>query len=196
MKIIDCLHIPFYEFQCDEGLVDNVLQRATNTKFNPDGVSDYFFDQNLFRWFEQCLEDVGGQLYNDKIKLKISTCWINKIDKFENIHLHHHINSIVSGIMYFSNESSGKTIFEIPNPWFFAENQQVLKLAKGVVEDKPPVIKTEITPAKGKLILFPSSITHRVTTYTGKPSRYTLAFNAFLSGVLAEGSPTAQLVLG
>jgi hypothetical protein len=97
----------------------------------------------------------------------------------QNTHLHLHPQSIVSGILYFSDEESGKTIFKAPNPWYKVQIENFLQLTN---KNSQLFLKQEIKPERGKLILFPSTVLHEVGVHTGNHSRYTLAFNTFVSG--------------
>ncbi|NBP00411.1 MAG: hypothetical protein EBU90_09860 [Proteobacteria bacterium] len=198
MKIIDSLHIPFYEFRCDEALIDSIVETLPSIKFKKDSSnsnSGNFYNKELFSWFDECLKELCKELYSDSIKLSITGCWLNRASRFEKTQSHCHINSIVSGVMYFSNENSGKTIFKIDDPWYHAQNNKVLQLTKTPIHERSVTLKSEIFPEKGKLILFPSNIYHEVNTHNGSHYRYTLAFNTFVSGLIMSNDATRQLNL-
>lgn len=192
------LYIPIYEFYCDNKLIDNVVEILPNLNYDKDKydtyISESFYHKELFQWFEDCINKVKTELYNESCKLEISTCWINRLNKLQKIYQHHHMNSIVSGVLYFSTEQTGKTIFNFLNPWYHAENTKVLKLSKSNKFGSPAVVTAEVTPEKGKLILFPSSISHETSAHNSSNPRYTLAFNTFITGNL-EQNVTGRLNL-
>jgi hypothetical protein len=57
------------------------------------------------------------------------------------------------------------------------------------------LLKSRVAPERGKLILFPSNLIHRVLPLLPmeKEDRYSLAFNVFPSGILGQGNNSAYL---
>jgi uncharacterized protein (TIGR02466 family) len=112
----------------------------------------------------------------DGVKLEITQSWINYNDPETSHHTHTHPNSIVSGVIYFSDEPSDIVFFR-PSP----------------VTNLKPRIKTRtkfnelnfyMPVSKCTMILFPSTTSHGVNINKTNDTRISLAFNTFYSGTL------------
>jgi len=202
MNIIETLPIKFYQFQCPDSILDNTYIEIQKIKYvinNGDNCyisENHFYDKELFVWFQECIDKVSKIYYNPSLKLGITGCWVNKTGKYSHTLLHDHPNSILGGILYFSDETSSETNFCIPDPWLFVQANRTLIVGKS--ESTSLIsngIKSKIKPEKGKLILYPSSIKHWVTAYTGSNIRYTLAFNTFFTGILTADNYSTRLPL-
>lgn len=120
-------------------------------------------------------------------KIFITESWINKTVKNEFHHLHRHGNSIVSGIVYLNDaHPSGVTKFSSGKystlSFEYTEHNQFNAIQFGV------------SPKKGRLVLFPSSLHHETDLYKGDESRLTLSFNTFVQGKINQTN-TQYLVL-
>ena len=120
----------------------NLVENATNKIIY---ANDNFYDEDLFLWFNECIDDLCDEQYIPDIRLVITECWVTHTQKFQKHHLHSHPNSIVSGIFYLDNVR-GTTDFYLPNVW--AKVDEVFSIAKTYNT------KTSIEPESGKLILF------------------------------------------
>ena len=197
------LGVPFYEFQCEESLVEEVLQDVkTNCKFRYNASNDilekdWYFHEKMFDWFESCLEQVRDKYYSKDLEFVITTCWANKANRLQKHLRHSHPNSVVGGVFYLTTHESSKTIFQMANPWY--ENRHTVTGIQWNSRDKVEhaYLKGESSPVRGKLLLFPSVLTHEVGPLLDKDNqtRYTVSFNAFLQGVSYKGDNTSQLVL-
>lgn len=201
MEVVQVLPTYFYKFNCNEKLLDSVYNQILKEKFTLnqyDGcyVTNDFYHPDLFIWIHECIAEVCKKYYSENLKLHITGCWVNKTPKYTQTVFHDHPNSILSGILYFSDEQSGSTYFNMPNPWYHVQNQNMLIVSKNENRDLTVnCLQTKINPEKGKLILFPSSIKHGVTPHTNSSLRYTLAFNTFFSGSLCNSNVTSKLNL-
>lgn len=102
--------------------------------------------------------------------LEITQMWANCYDKGARIHQHPHPNSLISGVLYWDDESS--TTFVNPNI-------PQLKLNYENNADNPfSAEHFTASGARGRVLLFPSWLNH-----LGQPSeaeqRITLSFNTF-----------------
>jgi hypothetical protein len=188
MKEINCLSIPFYEFQCNEDLVNRVLEEVKQIDFGQNLQSVNYYNEELIDWFSKCISEVHEICnFSESLELKVSECWATKTRKLLPGNFHFHVNSILSGVMYLTEGS--KTKFRTSNPYFSAEDAGFMSLSKafgGIKMKYAFPIEGNIVPEKGKLIIFPSSIEHQITPHTGNFSRHSIAFNTFPSGVTCK----------
>lgn len=193
MKKIDIFQIPFYEFQCDKNLVEKIEEDVSLLNYiienDSNGyVSHNYYHRELFKWFNECIEQMSRLYFTDTLKFPIVDCWANKYTALTRLKKHRHLNSVICGCYYASTNDSGNTIFEYPNPW--ADQNSFLSINKSL-----PPLEAEIKPISGTLILFPSNLYHYMKPYKDKSKpKYTIAFNTFPSGVISDHS-TAKLEL-
>lgn len=119
--------------------------------------------------------------------------WINlhKPNNFSQRHLHQ--NSFYSGVLYLNvpEGDSGKITFHHPNeiPTYCSSS-----LSPEVVEYNSFNSKEWFfSPKENTLLLFPSHLSHSVSTNNTKSDRFCLSFNIFLKGSFGEF--TNQLIL-
>lgn len=197
MNIVDFLPLSVYEFTCDDALVERIasivadLPTKQNTH-NARSETDLFYDAELYEWFNKCIGEAKTKLHipND-INLEITGCWSNTTKKLQMHHQHSHANSFMSGILYLSGpHSGGKTEFTTDNVWW--RKFDWIRFKDG---DIPRTISQQYIPQKGKLLLFPSSLMHKVTALTDSSTRYSMAFNTFFSGPIGGNTGLTRLEL-
>lgn len=185
-----------YKFVCSDELTDRVLERIKTEQEwlrnarNNISKDDFFFDSELFDWFDECIFKVKEKVGLPKnLDLPITSCWLNKATKLQAHHLHAHQNSVISGVFYLTTHLSGETYFEIPNHW--------LTYNSGFNYVNKPLVNFpfKILPTKSTLILFPATLNHSVLGLTKNEVRYTLSFNTFYSGEVDDGNNRTRLVL-
>lgn len=199
---IDVLPFKLYEFICDEKIVDRILKELGEFNYHHDNSknesvsrNDYkhniphFFDEELFDWFDTCLEEVRKYYFKDKTELVITDCWVNKTNFLQSHHKHSHPNSIVSGVFYLQDMDSSPINFSMEDPW--VKHTEYIKFYKQTI----PEIETQVNLEKGKLILFPSHLVHRVLPNKEKMARYSIAFNTFLKGDFGDLQSATFLTL-
>jgi len=116
--------------------------------------------------------------------LQISNSWSNILNINENIHVHKHSNSYISGVFYLEN---GGSSIGFKNPSSFGEYGWNPSFS----DEGIPDIKF-IPPEKGLLLIFPSWLEHFVST-SKLDRRISLAFNIIPKGEFGE--PTMKLYL-
>ena len=204
MNIISPISIPFYEFTADEELTNDVLEDVKKLKFdvpNPgNNISygnEFYYHAKLFDFFDKCLLELKTILnLEEKLDLTIVSCWANKNSKLEYHHYHNHPNSIVSAVFYLTTHESGNTVFAMPDPWYNINS--FMKCSKNTGEsygELLPQLAGKNKPVKGKLVLFPSNVKHKVLPLTSNENRYTISFNTYISGVLGEDNHSVYLNL-
>lgn len=106
-------------------------------------------------------------------------------------HYHRHTNSYLSGVIYFSDETS---------PIFF-QNPYQLMYSDSVHNDlnkNTKYIKCNagFKPKKGDIIMFPSFINHMVSPNTSSEDRKSIAFNVVPIGTYGDKDSTISLIPG
>lgn len=200
MNVIPFKRLDIYEFFCDTTLIDEVLTEIKNsnivwdggvngkpiskdysTKLPEKGKAGYidynqkisYYNNKLFNWYQECLDKVS-ELHYRGVKLSIIDAWLTKSTFGELTQPHFHSNSVVSGLLYFSDFNQSSTIFSYKkDPWLEHLPNMILH----------PENTIKITPQKGKLVIWRSDIMHSVQPHTDlKNTRYTMAFNTFFDG--------------
>lgn len=122
------------------------------------------------------------------INFKIINSWANRHKPGDYAQLHHHANSIISGVVFvITPENSGNLRFHknpiIPTLW-----TSTVKLDLDEHAEKHIInLETfDVKPGRGKCILFPSHLSHSVTKNLSIQDRYTIAFNVFVEGTVGK----------
>ena len=164
---------------------DKQLQDLESNIGNTVTKSSYVLNAKPLRHIKKELE-LRLQHYLDQVlnaekntKLYITQSWMNKTLTNEWHHEHTHPNSYVSGVLYLSaDKNKDKIFFDSHRP--------------------PPIIPTLkrnnlwnssaywLPVETGNLILFPSSLAHRVNNKQGNNERISLSFNTFIKGTLGS----------
>lgn len=189
MNKIDLVSLPAYEFISSSELANDVLTEVESLNFIENvqnSISTHpYKNEKLFAWFQECLDQVHELYYSDKIKLNIVTCWANKTIRNEKHHAHAHPNSVVSGVYYLTDHEGCETSFYIDDPWMKLQNESIFTIGKNSTIHRS-FVTNSISPVKGKLILFPSHITHETKPNRKNQLRYSVAFNTFFSGTFFQ----------
>lgn len=122
----------------------------------------------------------------------ITNSWIAKSDPGEEHSIHHHPNSIISGVLYLQSlEDCGKINFHHKSPFKheFSFNYD-LKNYNQFNSDM-----WSYSPLTGDMIIFPSWLRHSVDNNQSNSSRIILGFNAFVKGTFGSNEYAADLTL-
>tara|TARA_B100001057_G_scaffold32377_1_gene29395 strand:- start:69 stop:659 length:591 start_codon:yes stop_codon:yes gene_type:complete len=166
---VDILSSTLQNLKEDEWLNESNITQQTK---------DIFLHKNikyskLYTWINKCLREVHQDLEYESDGLKITISWGNRISLGANFHQHSHSNSIISGV-YYLNDTSTPTDFAIEDMWY----NNIVDLSG----NSRRMVCESFCGKSGDLIIFPSSITHRVDTHQSIESRYTISFNSFPYG--------------
>lgn len=157
--------------------IDNYVCRNTKLK-------------KLKKFFDDSLDEYFKTVYRPKHKVapKMTQSWINYTKPGEFHHKHAHPNSFISGVFYIQADETKDKIY------FYKETYQQLEV---ITEDwNDWNSKSWWFEAKaGKLILFPSSLTHMVEQVQSEQVRVSLSFNTFLYGSLGEEKDLTGLTI-
>jgi uncharacterized protein (TIGR02466 family) len=138
--------------------------------------------KNVKDYIENCCNDYLERIISpsDPIKLELTQSWINYSNKNEYHQEHCHSNSLVSGVLYINAQEENDSIQFLGNTYnLLSPNVKNYNAWNCQIFNVP--VKT------GKIVMFPSSINHRVLTNKQDYVRISLAFNTFLRGSLGGG---------
>jgi hypothetical protein len=106
--------------------------------------------------------------------------WLNKTVQGKNHYQHHHVNSIITGVFYFTDD---------PAPIDLHVDRNVisspLKMFP-VSYNEFNSHKNTFNVRKGDLILFPSYLEHSTHTTISTNNRISLSFNTWTSGIIGQ----------
>ena len=111
-------------------------------------------------------------IWKTKQKLIITQSWCNKNLSNTEHPVHHHANSLVSGVFYFKQDIT------MPPIQFSRVDRQPLmpKIEENNMFNSQQIMFPMVD---GELIMFPSNIWHAVLPNKGKDTRYSMSFNTF-----------------
>lgn len=169
-------------------------QPRTPNEYNTTSVENYlltnkklnrlkkFFDESVKIFLENVFVPV-----ND-VSLRITQCWANYSEKGQAHHVHAHPNSFISGVFYMQTDKttdkiyfikSGYNQIEIPTKTYNQYNSETWWFEA----------------EENTLILFPSSLSHKVDPVMVDQTRVSLSFNTFPVGVLGEKRNLTECIL-
>jgi len=126
---------------------------------------------------------------NDSVLFKITQSWLNYTSPGGSHHKHKHMNSIISGVFYFSAGNMDRIYF----------NNEVLSSRDIAIPPVKPNLYNSMNwwlPVKtGDLLLFPSHLRHYVAPVEGNSERISLAFNVFASGDFGDQTSLTALTV-
>ena len=112
------------------------------------------------------------------VSLRVTQSWCNYSEPRQYHHKHAHPNSYISGVFYVQTNPDDRI-------YFYRDGWQQIKFPP---EQWNPYNSESwwFEATAGKLILFPSSLTHMVPEVKGDDTRISLSFNTFPVGVVGE----------
>lgn len=138
-----------------------------------------FYQRELFDILQPCVDRVARQHFHHW-QLSIVDSWLTKANMGEYSGWHIHKNSIFSGLVYFNELGSGETEFLLEDPLF-----EQLRCVFNEQDLIPQQYLLKYRPKRAKLLLWRSSIMHRIAPYHGRQPRFTLAFNTWPTGMIS-----------
>ena len=189
MQLHNLFPIPIGFTNIDRSLSDEELIFIRNLETRPNTGNTTSFNNFVLRdpvltslrsFIEDSVSEYFKATVNPKhnVSLKITQSWFNYSEPGQFHHKHAHPNSYISGVFYVQTNLSDKI-------YFYKECWQQIKLTP---ETWNPYNSESwwYEATVGKLILFPSSLTHMVPEVAGDKTRISLSFNTFPVGALGE----------
>ena len=187
-----------YDFSVEERKVLDDIDMHPNNGGNFTTTNKKMLNQHQFSklkiWCKKHLYRFCNELgVDDKCQVYITQSWFNINRKFTKHHTHYHPNSLISAILYVhgtSNQGEGQpTIFYRDTNTVFG-NLTAFKEGNTYNSQKV-AIKFEI----GRLILFPSTLLHEVSTTEIDTPRVSMSFNTFFKGDIGTEADLTKLVI-
>jgi len=188
MNIIYPSLFPIFEFQCHDELVEKLTVDIANANFiknhSYNSISTWFYNKELFTWANDCLKQVVKSIKANNIEsVEVVKAWYTKTEKFQQHHTHIHKNSLFSCVLYLTDSNNGTNLY-FPDPWFSAES--FIDMTTHNTKINGIVCRKFSSKAiKGKMIVFPSQISHGVDINTG-PTRYSIGMDCMPVGNLGQ----------
>lgn len=124
----------------------------------------------------------------ENLELYVTQSWINYTRKGQFHHKHAHPNSFISGVLYLNANTANDRIY------FYKDNYVQL-----AVEPREWNVSNSTSwwfeVGTGKLVMFPSPLTHMVQTVHHEETRISLSFNTFFKGKLGDSDKLTELIL-
>ena len=157
--------------------VDNYLLKSKEMK-------------RIAAFIDKSVQDYFQEVYAPKHKVKpyVTQSWSNYTNKGQYHHKHAHPNSFISGVFYVAADPEKDRIF------FYKDGYQQIKVT---TEDWNQWNSDSwwFPVETGKIVLFPSNLTHMVETVQSENIRISIAFNTFLEGVVGDNKTLTELLL-
>ena len=160
----------------------NVTSKSkTVLKGKPLKKLENFFIEHVNHYFDEIIHS------SSNIKPYITLSWLNYTKENEYHHAHEHENSMVSGVFYVSADESDSIRF------YKSGYQQI----KPSIKEYNLWNSTSwyVSARTGKLILFPSWLSHSVDHKKSDNLRISLAFNIFIKGTVGSEINITKLEL-
>jgi len=191
---------PIGFFNIDRPLTDSELQILTSQPQRPNmgntsSEDRHVLDQPGLEQFRDFIHASMNEFFytvhspKTDVRLRITQSWTNHTKPGQFHHKHAHPNSYVSGVFYIQTDPARDRIY------FYRDGYQQLKLR--AAEFNPYNSESWWFEAEpGKLIMFPSSLTHMVETLPEDAgTRISLSFNTFLTGDVGDDYELTELIL-
>ena len=198
--------VKLYEYNLDNTkLQSKILETLNNEQFIDNGnnklpphirsyQTDHYLHKkdnysDLYFWFKECINDFSIKEELDCDQLVITTSWANKYPAFTQSHQleHRHRMSYISAVFYLT--PGAPTCFIDP---LIQRTDNSLEIHN----NNPRSALVEAEP--GKLILFPSWLTHSSYPHNAPFDRWTISFNTMPKGQIninsnSSGNPSCIL---
>ena len=146
--------------------------------------------KRLQKDIQGCVDDYKNEIMSCDLELYMTNSWVNFLLPQKKFPIHHHSNSIVSGVYYI------KTDKEMPNLELEHPNINLWRLTwKRKEYNHGNYLSSNIKIGDNRLILFPSTIWHSVNKNFSSTPRVSLSFNTFLREDLYSNDFLAELTL-
>ena len=155
------------EVEFDDGFVSQ--SKSTNI------LAEEKFSR-LREFFHNCVLGYLREIHRTEDNLKITQSWVNRAKKGDTHRIHHHPNSVISGVFYvYSEENSPHIQFYRPDVLPYQFNHNGVNEYTSDSYHQPPQM--------GVLLLFPSYLTHFVEQNKEETDRLSISFNTTFDGV-------------
>jgi uncharacterized protein (TIGR02466 family) len=146
--------------------------------------------KRIAAFIDKSVQSYFKEVYAAKHEVKpyVTQSWANYTNKGQYHHKHAHPNSFISGVFYVSAEPSKDRLY------FYKDGYKQIKIETedwNVWNSDSWWFPVE----SGKVIIFPSHLSHMVQTVETEDTRISIAFNTFLEGVIGDNLNISELLL-
>jgi uncharacterized protein (TIGR02466 family) len=161
----------------DEG---NGLQNSNEASSTKDlSILNNFL--NLSQVITQLASSVGINYYNHEFgELSIIGSWGTRVKKAQHVGSHIHTNAYLCGCVYFEDNSSPITFLDEQYSKLFS----IFPPNKKNKKDSCSYSTCSFRADEGTILIWPSSMRHRVQSNNSDKTRYSIAFNIAPKGLL------------
>jgi uncharacterized protein (TIGR02466 family) len=203
---MDCEVYPLFpiaigKFKRDNPLTKSELRFVEEYEYGPNSKNDIGEDKHLFKnsqelsdihqFCQLALNTYVNSIYESDVNFTITTSWLNKTKPEQSHHRHAHQNSVFSGVFYFQDQNEAPPINFYASDFSLVEQWDLNPRNYNLFNSS----KWEFPIEKNTCIIFPSTLSHSVPKNTLNTSRYSIAFNTFLSTNQTLGSVDKATVL-
>jgi uncharacterized protein (TIGR02466 family) len=201
MKTLNLFPTPVSIFSLEDlsdqenNFIQNINYELNNSEYldASNSINKYILDHesliNLKNRIQNCLNMYKQNIMGCDQELYITNSWSNSLQKNKRHSLHHHLNSIVSGVYYVDvNKNHPGIRFENPSklwPLSWKRNKFNNFNSESHLE----------TVQKNTLIIFPSLLWHSVGINQLDQKRISFSFNTFFKGEIKHNGYLADLKL-
>lgn len=200
MNILTLFPTAVGKFILDRELTKQELEYIEKAERRPNqgnqtSVKNYVLKDKPLKKLNDFLLDSTNKYFSevyrpkDNVKIYITQSWLNYTEKNQYHHKHAHPNSFISGVFYASGDVTKDKIHFYGN-----ESYKQIKIEPTEYN----LYNSEswwLEAGTGILYLFPSSLTHMVTTLDHEQTRVSLSFNTFLKGTVGENHNLTELLI-
>lgn len=199
MNIAHLFPTPIGFFEYKEKLSEENVKFLSEQKQRPNDGNTSSEDRYIFK--HKCLSDLTTFIEKsvheyfmatycpkNDVRLRITQSWLNFSKPGQWHHKHAHPSSLISGCYYVNANKETDKIY------FFNDAYEIFKF--------PPISWNEYNSeswwypvGSGDLILFPSSLSHKVEPVEGTETRISIAFNTFPVGHVGDEDSLTALYL-
>jgi len=159
-----------------------ILKNEGNWRSEDEYVLDNIEMSDIKKELEIAIKNYSVKIagYQQGMELYITQSWLNYTNKDEFHHMHHHSNSIISGVFYINADINVDTI-----TFFKYTDFPIIKIESNQDNE----FNTEAINFRvdtGMLFLFPSTLIHKVNNKIGDNLRISLSFNTFVKGTIGK----------
>lgn len=190
---------PFYIFEAPNTITEQVYKEIQNAtyedvfyatdKHSPtfaghidvEGKKTCYFNKELYDFLDTCLSPIYKKHFTNATNHVITDVWPTKSIFGRQSTFHSHGHSIFSGLVYL-HDSKTSTLFRFED--------QLEKVWKHFVtmNSLNSELIYESKAIKGKVIIWPSILEHKINLHKEKQPRFTIAFNSFWNGRLSNST--------
>ena len=172
--------------------VQKMRKKFTSNVGNITSANSYVLDNPSFTTLKKEM-DLFIEDYFSKIVLApktvfpyITQSWLNYTEINESHHIHKHVNSYLSGVLYINADKANDSIT------FEEDRYDQIKLSTTEV-NQFNYSALSLPVESGDVVIFPSRLSHFVAKKKGKNTRISLSFNVFVKGNLGKATLLTEL---